>query len=84
MEMSHKKTFNRRKSVSVGLFLTLACLVVTGVLIQIFEAFEKDFPIHVATAIHVLTGVVFTVFSVLHIIINWRVMKTYINKSSKK
>ena len=36
METTNKKAFSRRKFVSVGLFLSLAILVITGVLIQIY------------------------------------------------
>lgn len=78
MEILHKKTFSRRKFVSVGLFLTLVILVVTGILIQIFEAFEEGFSIHFFTAVHVLTGIIFSILSVLHTITNWRVLKAYV------
>jgi hypothetical protein len=78
MEVSQKPSFNQRKFVSVGLFFTLAVLVITGVLIQIFETFEEGFSIHFFTAVHVLTGLVFTVLSILHAVINWRSLKAYI------
>lgn len=78
METLHKKSFNRRKFVSVNLFLTLSILVITGILIQIFETFEEGFSIHFFTAVHVLTGLIFAILSVLHTITNWRALKTYI------
>ena len=78
MEATNKKTFSRRKFVSVGLFLTLAILVITGILIQIYENLEEGFAIHFFTAVHVLTGIFFSVISILHIIINWRALKSYI------
>lgn len=78
MEMTNKKTFNRRKFVSVGLFLMLSILVITGILIQIYENLEEGFAIHFFTAVHVLTGFFFSVLSILHIIINWRALKGYI------
>ena len=83
MKTLRKKPFSARKFVSVGLFFTLTSLVVTGILIQTFEVFENEFPVHFCTAVHVLTGFVFTVFSVLHIIINWRSLKMYIKKEKK-
>jgi len=79
MEVSQRKLFNRRKFVSVGLFLSLAVLVVTGILIQVFEHFEEGFSIHFFTAVHVLVGMVFAVLSVLHTITNWKSLKSYIN-----
>ena len=78
MKVSNKKTFSRRKFVSVGLFLTLAVLVITAIVIQIFEALEEDLFIHLFTVTHIFTGLAFTVLSVLHVIINWKSMMAYI------
>jgi hypothetical protein len=81
MKTSPEKSFNSRRFVSVGLFFTLALLVLTGILIQIFESFENEFPMHFCTAVHVLTGLVFTVLSVFHTITNWRSLKAHIKKA---
>jgi len=78
MDVSNKKTFSRHKFVSVGLFLTLAVLVITAVVIQIFEAREEDLNMHLFLVAHIFTGLTFTVLSVLHIIIHWQSMKIYI------
>jgi hypothetical protein len=78
MKVSDKKTFSRRKFASVGLFLTLAILVITAIVIQIFEAIEEDFFIHLFTVIHIFTGLSFTVLSVLHIMMNWQSMKAHV------
>jgi hypothetical protein len=83
MKTSQRKSFSKRRFVSVGLFFTLASLVVTGILIQTFEALEQEFPAHFCTAVHVLTGLVFSVFSVLHIVLNWRSLKMYIKKTGE-
>ena len=78
MEALQRKSFNRRKFVSVSLFLTLIVLVITGVLIQVFENFEEGLAIHFFTALHVLTGLGFAIFAVLHTIMNWKALKSYI------
>ena len=83
MKISQKKSFDMRKFVSVGLFFTLTSLVITGILIQTFELFENEFPAHFCTAVHVLTGFVFTVFSIFHIVLNWRSLKRYIKKTDE-
>lgn len=77
-ESAGKKTFSRRKFVSVGLFFTLVVLVITAIVIQIFEAIEDDFFIHCFTVAHIFTGLAFTVLSFLHAKINWLSMKSYI------
>lgn len=76
-EPAGKKTFSRRKFVSVGLFFTLTVLVITAIVIQIFEAIEDDFFIHCFTVAHIFTGLAFTVLSVLHAKMNWQSMKSY-------
>ena len=78
MEVTNKKKFSRRKFLSAGLFLTLAVLVFTAIIIQIFEALKDDFFIHFFTVVHIFTGLAFTVLSVLHIKLNWQSMKSYI------
>ncbi len=77
MEMSHNKPFSRRKFVSVGLFATLVVLIITAIVIQIFEALEIDFFIHLFTVIHIFTGLTFTVLSVLHTMLNWQLLRGY-------
>lgn len=78
MELSNKQTFNTRKFVSVGLFFLFLTLVITGILIQIFETFEEGFSIHFFIGVHVLAGIVFVILSVIHIIKNWKSFKSYI------
>ncbi|MDH6354290.1 drug/metabolite transporter (DMT)-like permease [Dysgonomonas sp. PH5-45] len=78
MEVLQKKSFSRRKFVSIGLFLTLLILIITGILIQVFERFEEGVSIHFFTAVHVLAGLVFAVLAVLHTVTNWRSLKAYI------
>lgn len=82
MQISPKITFSRRKFVSVGLFLTLTVLVITAVIIQIFEALEEDHFIHLFTVIHIFTGLAFTVLSVLHAKMNWQSMRNYMKGKS--
>ncbi|MDR2563893.1 MAG: DUF4405 domain-containing protein [Prevotellaceae bacterium] len=81
MKPSSRSPFNKRRRVSLWLFFTMCALVLTGVLIQTFEALEKEFPAHLFTAIHVVAGVIFTVFSIFHVIYNWRALKNYLRKN---
>ena len=73
-----KRSFNPRKFVSVCLFFTLGTLIITGILIQVFEATRSEFPFHFVTAVHVLTGLIFAIISIAHTVINWRALKTHI------
>ena len=76
--MGQSKNNLGRGFISVGLLFTLILLFVTAVVIQIFEAIEADFYIHLFTVIHIFSGLVFTVFSIYHIIKNWKTLRGYI------
>lgn len=78
MKILNKTVFNCSKFISVGLFFTLTVLVVTAILIQIFEAFQEDFFIHLFFLAHIFTGMAFTTLGVLHTKIHWNSMKNYI------
>lgn len=82
MEILHKKSFNSQRFVSLGLFLTLTILVITAIVIQIFEALEIDFFIHLFTVIHIFSGLTFTILSVFHSITNWQAMRGYIKSKN--
>jgi hypothetical protein len=36
--------------------------------------------LHFVTAVHVLTGFGFAILSVIHIVLNWKVLKSYLKK----
>lgn len=78
MKRMNKTAFNCSKFISVGLLLTSAVLVLTAILIQIFEAFEEDLYIHLFTVAHIFTGLTFTILSVLHAKMHWKSMMIYI------
>lgn len=78
MKVSYKRVFNHRKFISLSLVLNLAVLVVTAIVIQVFEALENDFFLHLFNVTHIFAGLVFTVLSVLHLMMNWQFMKVYI------
>jgi hypothetical protein len=75
---SHQKAFSRRKFISVGLFLIFIVLVITAIVIQIFEALENELFIHLFTVIHIFSGLAFSVLSVFHAKMNWQSMRVYV------
>jgi cytochrome bd-type quinol oxidase subunit 2 len=75
------KSFSSRKFASVGLFFTATTLVITGISLEILEELESGFLLHFCTAVHVLTGLAFAVFAILHTVSNWRSLKTHIKKA---
>lgn len=66
-----------RKFISAGLLFTFILMFVTAVVIQIFEAIEAEFYIHLFTVIHIFSGLAFTILSICHMKKNWKAMKEY-------
>jgi cytochrome b subunit of formate dehydrogenase len=74
------------------MFFFIFILAVTGIIIQIIEDFSAEtyeiippflpLVLHSVTAVHVLTGFSFAVFSVIHILANWSVLKSYFRKKT--
>ena len=72
------ENFNQRKFVPFTLFLLFLSLVATGVFIEIAITYEIDLMKTISTASHVLFGVAFTIFSVMHTITYWRALCSYL------
>lgn len=81
MEASNKNTFSHRKFVSIGLFMTVTILIVTAIVIQIFEAIKDDLFEHIFFVIHIFTGATFTILSTIHANMNWESIKKYIKNT---
>jgi predicted nucleic acid-binding Zn ribbon protein len=91
--MENEERIKPRAFVSISMFLFIIILFVTAVIIQIAEAFVENaetvpiglsFLLHSATAIHVLTGLIFAGLSVVHVIVNWNVLKNHFGKSQSR
>jgi hypothetical protein len=77
-------TQKNRMIVSISLFIIFFLLIVSAIMIQILEEINRfSFAVHVWTAIHVLSGIVFTGFVIFHIIYNWKALKHYIMKKNR-
>lgn len=73
-----KAAFNRREFVSVGLLMTATVLVITAVVIQVFEALEDNFYMHLFFVAHIFTGIAFAVLAVMHANMNWESIDGYL------
>ncbi len=63
----------------MGLLMTATVLVVTAIVIQVFEALENNFYMHLFFVAHIFTGVAFAVLAVLHANMNWESIDGYMN-----
>jgi len=70
-----KKTFNKRKVVSLILLATLIMMPISGIYVHITHGTATS---HKWLHIHVLFGVLFIVVGIYHIVYNWRTLKYYL------
>jgi hypothetical protein len=78
-----RKIFKKRASVSIGLFILFILLIVSAVMIEIKEDNPQSFSLHAWTAVHGVCGIIFTAFVIFHLVYNWKIFKSYLNRKSK-
>ena len=73
-----KRKFNKRAVASVALFITFMLMPVSGKMIQLFE--RGTFWSDVGLQLHALSAGIFMTAGILHIVFNWKQLKSYIFK----
>ncbi len=68
--------FNRRRVISLTLFLTLVAMPVSALIAHAMHGVRGSH--HIWIHIHVICGVLFTVAGIFHIVYNWRTLKHYL------
>jgi hypothetical protein len=77
------RKFNLRAFVSISLFLLLIILFITAIGLEIFEDSTVPYLVElhgIFTGIHILSGFLFCGLSFIHIIKNFKVLKSYLRK----
>jgi hypothetical protein len=89
--MKNTQKFNTRAFVSTCLFLLIIILFLSAVMIQVLETITEEMEvipsylsvtIHFITAVHGLTGFIFSGITTIHVIKNWKTLKNYFNVKS--
>jgi hypothetical protein len=75
--MPLKRKFNKRAVVSVILFITFLLMPVSGKMIQLSG---RDI---FWVTMHGLSGQIFMIAGVFHIVFNWKVLKQYMSGKNK-
>jgi threonine/homoserine/homoserine lactone efflux protein len=69
----------KRALVSVMLFFDVILLAVTG-LVAVFDQFIGEKAEFIVKLIHFITGLLFIILAVYHVIYNWKALKSYIKR----
>jgi len=78
---STKKSFNKRAFVSIAMFLAGLCLPVSGLINHLLANEPMTLGKHLWMTIHNIAGILFLVFAILHISLNWNILIKYIQKA---
>lgn len=78
MESNQKKSIKKRAIVSFTLFALFLLLPISGkMVVAMRENLETTY---LWTGIHALSGFLFAIFGVFHIVYNWQTLKHYLRR----
>jgi hypothetical protein len=80
--MEKEKKFNKRAFISSGMFISGIGLPVSGIMNHYLGFEELTVARHAWMSVHNVLGILFLIFAVLHIHINWIPLKNAIKKQA--
>jgi len=80
----NKKTFNTRYFLSIGTFLFFILLAISGIILHITDHGPDTFLKVFSMVTHNISAVMFLIFSIGHILKNWKAIKSYMSGTAKK
>jgi succinate dehydrogenase/fumarate reductase cytochrome b subunit len=75
-----QKPFNKRAFISTALFTSGLFLPISGLMNHLLQFEGLTITRHFWMTVHDISGILFVIFSVLHISLNWRALLNYIKK----
>ena len=76
----NKKTFNKRAFVSIVMFLSGLCLPISGIMNHKLQSDLLSVERHFWMSVHNSAAILFTIFAIIHISYNWKVLVHYTKK----
>jgi len=80
----NKKSLNKRSFLSIGTFLFFIVLSLSGIALRITDHKPDTFFKVFSMVAHNISALGFLIFSIGHILKNWKAVKSYISGSVKK
>ena len=80
----NKKSFNTRSLLSIGTFLTFIVLALSGIALRITDHKPDTFFKVFSMVAHNISALGFLIFSIGHILKNWKAIKSYMSGKAKK
>ncbi len=84
MEQNTKsKLFNKRAFISTALFVSGIVLPLSGFMNHLYQFEELSLERHFWMSVHNVSGILFILFSILHITFNWKALMHYVKKNKE-
>jgi hypothetical protein len=80
----NKKSFNTRSFLSIGTFLFFIVLALSGIALHVTDHKPDTFFKVFSMVAHNISAVGFLIFSIGHILKNWKTIKSYMSGKAKK
>ncbi len=81
--MNSNKKFNKRAFITFGMIASGIALPVSGLMNHYLAFDHLTISRHFWMSVHNILGILFTIFSISHIILNWHVIKNYLFRLKK-
>lgn len=78
MNSNQKKSVRKRAVISITLFALFLFLPISGKMIVAMR--ENPETMYLWEGIHALSGFLFTIFGVFHVVYNWQTLKHYLQR----
>jgi succinate dehydrogenase/fumarate reductase cytochrome b subunit len=75
-----QKPFNKRAIISTALFTSGLFLPISGLMNHVLQFDGLTIARHFWMSVHDISGILFVIFSILHISYNWRALVNYVKK----
>ena len=79
-EIVTQKPFNKRAFISTALFTSGLFLPISGLMNHLLQFEGLTFARHFWMSAHNISGILFVIFSILHISYNWRALINHVKK----
>jgi len=81
--MANKKHFNKRAFISTVMFISAIGLPISGIMNHYLAFDILSSEKHLWMSVHNISGIIFTIFAIWHIILNWHQLINYVKKKTQ-
>lgn len=82
-QIAKRKSFNKRAFISTSLFISGLILPFSGIMNHNLQFEMQTLERHFWMSVHDIAGILFVIFSILHVSYNWKILMSYAKKAKE-